>query len=144
MKRQVVRGDGRLQRCKNKNLAAWADLENRAAAVANVQIVVVIERDACSDAHAFDPLLLRSLLRERALPGDFRWRVERWPPLRRTAPPDAPARAKRSRARESSSPRRESPRRAQLSQCAESRSSLPSSRTRISYPANVKREQTKV
>src|SRR5256885_15918917 len=57
MKRQVVRGDGRLQRCKNKNLAAWADLENRAAAVANVQIVVVIERDACSDAHAFDPLL---------------------------------------------------------------------------------------
>src|SRR5207302_6596996 len=39
------------------NFAAWADLENRAAAVANVQIVVVIERDACSDAHAFDPLL---------------------------------------------------------------------------------------
>src|SRR5216683_1723658 len=57
MKRQVISGDGGLERGKNKDLAARADLENRAAAVANVQIAVVIERDAGGDAHAFDPLL---------------------------------------------------------------------------------------
>ena len=44
-------------RCKHKNLAAGADLENCAAAVANVEIAVRVERDPCGDAHAFDPLL---------------------------------------------------------------------------------------
>src|SRR4029077_7080665 len=61
MKCQVIRGDGRLKRGKNKNLAARADLENRAAAVANVQIAVVIKSNSRGDAHAFDPLLCAAI-----------------------------------------------------------------------------------
>src|SRR5260370_12793246 len=57
MKRQMVRGERWLQRSKHKNLAARADFENRTAAVADVEIFRVIERDPGGDAHAFNPLL---------------------------------------------------------------------------------------
>ena len=57
VKRQVISGDGRLKRGKNKNFAASANLENRAAAVAHVQVFRMVERDPRGDAHAFDPLL---------------------------------------------------------------------------------------
>src|SRR5579862_1301833 len=54
--RQMVRGDGRLERRENENLSVGPDLENRAAAVAHVEAAVPIERDSGRDAHAFDPL----------------------------------------------------------------------------------------
>src|SRR5579872_4971809 len=57
MKRQMIRGDRRLQCCKHKNFAARADLENRTAAIADVQIPSTVERDPRRDAHPFDPLL---------------------------------------------------------------------------------------
>src|SRR6266403_2819433 len=57
MKSQVVRRERRLQRGHYTNFAARANFENRAAAVANVEIFGVIERDSGGDAHAFNPLL---------------------------------------------------------------------------------------
>src|SRR5215472_1252479 len=55
MKRQMVRGDGWLERGKNKNFALRANFENRSAAVSNVQIARAIKGNARSDAHSFDP-----------------------------------------------------------------------------------------
>src|SRR6267154_860636 len=57
MKRQVIRGQGRLERCEDKNLAARTDLEYRAAAIPDVQIFRMVERDARRDAHTLNPLL---------------------------------------------------------------------------------------
>src|SRR3979490_1535983 len=57
MERQVIRRDRWLHRGENKNLAAWTNFKDRAAAVANVQIAVGIKRQPSRDAHAFDPLL---------------------------------------------------------------------------------------
>src|SRR4029077_7260667 len=57
MKRQMIRGERRLQRGKHKNLAARADFENRAAAIADVKIFRVIKRNPGGDAHALNPLL---------------------------------------------------------------------------------------
>src|SRR5262249_54891678 len=52
--RQVVRGDARFECCKNKNLFRGADLENTAAAVAYIEVAVMIESDSGGDTHAFD------------------------------------------------------------------------------------------
>src|SRR6266700_3299944 len=53
----MVRRDRRLECGKHENLAAGADLENRAAAVADEQVPDGIERDSRCGAHAFDPKL---------------------------------------------------------------------------------------
>src|SRR6266853_4023988 len=53
----MVGRDGRLERCKHENLPAGADLEYRAAAVADEQVANGIERDSGRRAHAFDPKL---------------------------------------------------------------------------------------
>src|ERR1700737_1378103 len=53
----MVRGERRLQRGKDKNFAARANLENRPAAVANIKIFGMIESDAGGHSHAFNPLL---------------------------------------------------------------------------------------
>ena len=68
MKRQVVSGDGRLKRCKNKNLPVRADLENGAAAVADVKIPSMVEGDPRGDTHAFHPLL-GAAIRRNAMNG---------------------------------------------------------------------------
>src|SRR5579859_937901 len=57
MKREMIRGERRFDRCKNENFPACADFENRSAAVADVQIIGAIKCDARGDAHAFNPLL---------------------------------------------------------------------------------------
>ena len=51
--RQMVGGDGRLERGEDEDLAVGADLENGAAAVADVEVVLAVEGDAGGDAHAF-------------------------------------------------------------------------------------------
>ena len=53
----MIGRERRLQRGKNKNLAARADFENRAAAVADIEIFRVVERNPRRDAHSFNPLL---------------------------------------------------------------------------------------
>src|ERR1700680_3933828 len=68
MKRQMIRREGRLQRSKHKNLAARANFENGAAAVANVEIFGVVERDPGGDAHTFNPLF-GATLRRHAMNG---------------------------------------------------------------------------
>src|SRR5580658_3904068 len=49
----MVRGDGRLQRGENVNLARLADFEHRAAAIADVQVLFRIKGDAGGHAHPF-------------------------------------------------------------------------------------------
>src|SRR3984893_13673130 len=60
--REMIRRHGRLESCEHKNLSRGADLENRAAAVADEQVADGIERDSRRGAHAFDPRL-RSAIR---------------------------------------------------------------------------------
>src|SRR5262249_35651978 len=55
-KRQMIRGHGRLKRREHKNLTAWVDLENRAAAVADIKIFILIKRHARRDPHSLNPL----------------------------------------------------------------------------------------
>ena len=50
----MIGGDGRLQRGEHENLAVGADLENGAAAVADVEVVFAVEGDAGGHAHALD------------------------------------------------------------------------------------------
>ncbi len=50
---QVVGGDGRFQRGEDEDLAAGTDLENGAAAIAHVEILLAIEGDSGGHAHAF-------------------------------------------------------------------------------------------
>ena len=52
--RQMVGGDRRLQRGENEDLAVGADLEDRAAAVADVEVLLGVEREPGGDAHALD------------------------------------------------------------------------------------------
>src|ERR1700676_2432601 len=63
VKRQVIRGDGRLQRGEHKNFALGTDLENRAAAISDKQISFWIKGQSGGDAHAFDPLLAAAVRR---------------------------------------------------------------------------------
>src|SRR6478672_6936485 len=53
-KGQMVGGDRRLERGEDVNLARLADLKNRSAAVADVQVLIAIESDTGGDAHALD------------------------------------------------------------------------------------------
>ncbi len=53
---QMIGRERRLERGEDENFAVRADLENRAAAIADVEIAAFVERDARGDAHAFDPL----------------------------------------------------------------------------------------
>src|SRR6267154_3696894 len=64
MKRQVIRGERRLQRGENEDLPAWANLKNGPAAIPDVQIFRMVERDARCDAHAFNPLLRAAFRRD--------------------------------------------------------------------------------
>ena len=57
----MISRDGRLQRGEHVNLTRAADLEDGAAAIADIEILVRIERDAGGDAHAFHI--------DRAVPG---------------------------------------------------------------------------
>src|SRR5580700_2838009 len=50
---KMVRGDGRLQRGENVNLARLADLKHRAAAIADVQVLFGIKGDAGGHSHPF-------------------------------------------------------------------------------------------
>ena len=50
----MIGSDGWLQGRENVNLARPADFENGAAAVAHVEILFGIERDAGGHAHSFD------------------------------------------------------------------------------------------
>ena len=52
--RQVVGGDGRLERGEDENLAVGADLEDRAAAVADIEILLAVESNSGGNPHAFD------------------------------------------------------------------------------------------
>jgi len=63
--RQMIGGDGRLHGGEDVDLALPADLENGAAAVADVQKIVLIEGDASGDAHAFH--IHREIARRRDL-----------------------------------------------------------------------------
>src|SRR5579863_8299865 len=51
--RQVISGDGWLQRGEDVNLPRAADFENGAAAVADVKILFRVEGQPTGDAHAF-------------------------------------------------------------------------------------------
>ena len=51
----MIRGDGRLDGGEDKDLALGADLKNRATAVADVHVALVVEGDACGHTHAFHP-----------------------------------------------------------------------------------------
>src|SRR6185436_16182844 len=51
--RQMIGGDTRLEGREHKNLFARADFENASAAVADIQIAFLVERNARSDAHSF-------------------------------------------------------------------------------------------
>ena len=62
--RQMIGGDGRLERGEDKNLAVRADLENRAAAIADEEVALGIEGEAGGDAHAFDPKLRAAVGRD--------------------------------------------------------------------------------
>ncbi len=50
---EMIGGHRRLQRRENVDLPRAADLENRAAAIADVQVFLGIERQARRHAHAF-------------------------------------------------------------------------------------------
>src|SRR5580692_3256252 len=63
MKREMIRGERRLNSCKNKNLATWTNFEDRSAAVAHVKIFVAVECNARGNAHPFNPLLGAALRR---------------------------------------------------------------------------------
>ena len=49
----MISGNTGLQRGKDKNLLVAADLENGAAAVPHVKVLIVIKGHAGGDAHAF-------------------------------------------------------------------------------------------
>src|ERR1700730_9507618 len=57
----MIRGERRFDGCKNKNFAAWTNLEYCSAAVAHIKILAAVEGDARSDAHPLDPLLRAAL-----------------------------------------------------------------------------------
>jgi len=50
----VVGGDGRLERGEDENLAVGTDLEDRAAAVAHIEVLLAVEGDPGGHPHAFD------------------------------------------------------------------------------------------
>ena len=50
---EMIGGDAGLERGKDEDLAVARDLENRSAAVADVEVFFAIESDAGGDAHAF-------------------------------------------------------------------------------------------
>ena len=52
----MIRRDRWFERGENKNFAIGANLENRTAAVTDVEAAGFVERKAGGDAHAFDPL----------------------------------------------------------------------------------------
>src|SRR5262249_22801540 len=52
--RHMVRGDRRFERSENEDLSCRADLENRAAAVADVEVALLVECQAGGDSHALD------------------------------------------------------------------------------------------
>ena len=52
--REMIRRDRRLDRGKHVDLALLADLEDRPAAIADVQVVFAIECEAGADSHALD------------------------------------------------------------------------------------------
>ena len=52
-KGQMVRRDGRFQRGEHVNLSRAADLEHSSAAVAHIQILFFVERDAGGHTHTF-------------------------------------------------------------------------------------------
>src|ERR1051326_1723721 len=49
----MIRGDRGFKRCKHVNLARAADLENRAAAISDIQVFVLIECQTGRNTHAF-------------------------------------------------------------------------------------------
>src|SRR5260370_7105432 len=51
MKRQVIRGERRLQRGEHKNLTAGADFENRSTAIADITIFPAIHADPLRAPH---------------------------------------------------------------------------------------------
>src|SRR5207249_8633167 len=51
---EMISGDRRFERRENEDLTVGADLENRAAAIADVKIVLFIECEAAGYAHSFD------------------------------------------------------------------------------------------
>ena len=51
---QMISRDRRLDRGEDVDLALLADLEDRPAAIADVQVVLAIECQAGTDAHALD------------------------------------------------------------------------------------------
>ena len=55
MKSQVIGRHGWFERGKHKNLALRANLENRSAAIADIQVSDAIESDARGNTHTFDP-----------------------------------------------------------------------------------------
>src|SRR5665213_1637319 len=55
--RQVIGGNGRLNRCEYEDLAVGINFENCAAAIADKKIALRVKCETCGDAHAFDPLL---------------------------------------------------------------------------------------
>src|SRR5208283_1703118 len=52
-KGQMIGGDGGLKSCKHVNLARAADLENGAATVAHVEVLIGIKRQAGGHSHTF-------------------------------------------------------------------------------------------
>src|SRR5713101_2898265 len=53
---KMIGGEGRFERGENENFTVGADFENCAAAIADVEIARIVERESGGDAHAFDPL----------------------------------------------------------------------------------------
>ena len=51
-KGEVIRRNAGLQCCKHENLLVPRDLEDRAAAVADIQVLLAVKRDPSGDAHA--------------------------------------------------------------------------------------------
>src|SRR3954471_21002889 len=52
--REVIGRDARLQRCEDERLPLAVDLEDGAAAIADVEIFVLVERKSGSNTHALD------------------------------------------------------------------------------------------
>src|SRR5262245_58428639 len=50
----MVCGNRGFQRGENENLTLGADLEDRTAAVPDIEIVLFVESESCCDAHSFD------------------------------------------------------------------------------------------
>src|SRR3954466_12130175 len=50
----MIRGDARLESSVDENLLIRADLEDTSTAIANVEIVIAIERQSGGDPHPFD------------------------------------------------------------------------------------------